>query len=180
LEKEVSPEAVVAALKALLRALSKVWGQLPEPVKAAAGKAATALGYPKYPKPVRKEDFTVDELWERVQELEEALREKTLEDMKPLAKSIGVEADSLLRLKDFDEALFTVFTGTFEKLKKFEEVAKEVGSEAPPDERSITEKIMEKVAELEAKGVPFSEALTRVSAELSEQELQELRRRRNV
>jgi len=176
LEKEVSPEAVVAALKALLRALSKVWGQLPEAVKAAAGKAATALGYPKYPKPVRKEDFTVDELWERVQELEDALRERDLKEMEPLAKSMGVDADSLLRLRNLDESLFKTFSETLEKLKKFEDIAKEQGSEAQPDERTITDKLMEKISELEAKGMSFSEALTLASAGLSEEELQELRR----
>jgi len=171
--------------RALLKALSKVWADLPPAVQKAARGVAAALGYPEpYEYGKVKKSEAEEALEKELAEVKKALEEKEkrlLEmELTPLVKELGLELKELIALKKADENLFKTVTEKFKTLKQQVEqsgIFKEQGTAQQAPEETLSGKLIRLAEEKmkEHKDLSFSEALSLVSADLSEEEIRKLR-----
>jgi len=190
-EKEEEPADVELqaklekASRALLKALSKVWADLPPAVQKAARGVAAALGYPEpYEYGKVKKSEAEEALEKELAEVKKALEEKEIKllemELAPLVKELGLELEQLIALKKADETLFKTVTEKFKTLKQQVEqsgIFKEQGTVQQAPKETPSQKLIRLAEEKmkERKDLTFSEALSLVSADLSEEEIKKLR-----
>jgi len=180
--------ALERALKSLLRALRRVWDKMPPAVRSAAEKVGRALGYEPLERDVEYEllEQEIKDLEERLKQTEKALEEaeiaRRLVELKPLSDKLGIAADVLLKLQDFDEKVFDEITKHVADLKEQMEKSglfKEIGTELDT-EQDLASSLHTQALEMVEKGLAadYSEAISILSAKLSKSELDSLFERR--